>query len=210
MKKSQKIRILVVDDHFVVRMGLSGSINVEADMTVVAEASTGQMAIDSYREQKPDVVLMDLRLPDMGGIEVTKSMVSEFADARVIILSTYDGDEDVYNALRAGARSYLLKTVQREELLSAIRTVYAGERYLTQVVANRLAERLPSTALSERELEVLKDLAKGRSNKEIASSLGIAEITVKLHVSNILAKLNASSRTQAVTMALQRGILHLD
>jgi DNA-binding NarL/FixJ family response regulator len=208
MKK--KIRIMVVDDHFVVRMGLAGSINIEADMVVEAEASNGQQAIASYRQHRPDIVLMDLNLPGMSGVEATSAICKEFPDASVIMLSTHDGEEDIYRSLQAGARTYLLKTAAREDLIQTIRAVHAGERAISPAIGARLAERMTHAELTSREVEVLKLIAKGRSNKEIGSALGIAEVTVKLHVGHILTKLNVHDRTQATTTALQRGILHLD
>lgn len=209
MKKNAKISILVVDDHFVVRAGLSGSINAEPDLIVRFEASTGRQAVELYREHKPDIVLMDLRLPDMTGTEATRTIRQEFPAAKIIMLSTYDGVEDVYRALQAGAASYLLKSTQRDELLKAIRAVHAGERYVTPAIAAKLAERVSYTDLSSREMDVLRGIADGKSNKEIAAALSITEVTVKLHVRSILSKLQVNDRTQAVTAALQRGILHL-
>jgi DNA-binding NarL/FixJ family response regulator len=208
MKK--KIRIMVVDDHFVVRMGLSGSINLEPDMTVEAEAASGPRAIEQFRKHRPDIVLMDLILPGMSGVEATRAICKEFPEASVIMLSTHDGEEDIYRSLQAGARTYLIKTAAREDLLHAIRAVHSGERCISPAIGARLAERMTRAELTAREIEVLKLVAKGRSNKEIGSELGIAEVTVKLHVGHILAKLNARDRTQATTTALQRGILHLD
>jgi DNA-binding NarL/FixJ family response regulator len=207
--KKQKIRVLVVDDHFVVRMGLSGSINLEEDMMVVAEASNGQQAIQLYRQQTPDIVLMDLRLPAMDGTATTTAICKEYPDARIIMLSTYDGDEEIYRSFQAGARSYLLKSVSREELLAAIRAVHDGQRYIPPAVAARLAERVPFIDLSARELEVLRLIVKGMSNKEIGAALNITEVTTKLHVGHILSKLKVNDRTQAATSALQRGIIHL-
>ena len=208
MKK--KIRIMVVDDHFVVRMGLTGSIDLEPDMVVEAEASSGSQAIEQFRKYRPDIVLMDLKLPGMGGIEATAAICDEFPEAAIIMLSTHDGEEDIYRSLQAGARTYLLKNAAREELMDTIRKVHAGERAISSVVGARLAERMNRAELTEREMEVLKLIAKGRSNKEIGSALGIAEVTVKLHVGHLLTKLNANDRTQATTTALQRGILHLE
>jgi len=208
MKK--KIHIMVVDDHFVVRMGLTGSIDLEPDMVVEAEASSGSQAIEQFRKYRPDIVLMDLKLPGMGGIEATAAICAEFPEAAIIMLSTHDGEEDIYRSLQAGARTYLLKNAAREELMDTIRKVHAGERAISSVVGARLAERMNRAELTERELEVLKLIAKGRSNKEIGSVLGIAEVTVKLHVGHLLTKLNANDRTQATTTALQRGILHLE
>jgi len=207
---NNKIRILVVDDHFVVRMGLVGSLNIEPDMIVEAEASTGKQAVACFRQHHPDIVLMDLKLPDMSGVETTNAICREFPDASIIMLSTHDGEEDIYRSLQVGARSYVLKTAAREELLYTIRTVHAGERCISPAIGARLAERMAHTELTSRELEVLKLIAVGKSNKEIGSTLQIAEVTVKLHVGHILAKLKASDRTQAATTALRRGILHLE
>jgi two-component system, NarL family, response regulator len=207
---NRKIRIMVVDDHFVVRMGLVGSINIEPDMIVEVEASNGQQAIASFRQHQPDIVLMDLKLPDMTGVEVTSTICREFPGASIIMLSTHDGEENIYQSLQAGARSYLLKTAPREELIHTIRAVHAGERCISPAIGARLAERMTHTELTSRELDVLKHIAAGKSNKEIGSALQIAEVTVKLHVGHILAKLKASDRTQAATTALRRGILHLD
>ena len=208
--KKNKIRILVVDDHFVVRMGLCSSINMEEDTVVVAEASNGRQAIQLYRQHVPDVVLLDLRLPGMDGVETTVAICKEHPDARIIMLSTYDGDEDIYRSFQAGARSYLLKSVLREELLTAIRAAHAGQRYIPPAVAERLAERVPFLELSARELEVLRLIVKGMSNKEIGAALNITEVTTKLHVGHILSKLKVNDRTQAATTAVQRGIVHLD
>jgi two-component system NarL family response regulator len=208
MKK--KIRILVVDDHFTVRMGLTGSINLEADLVVEAEASNGSQAIETFRKLRPDIVLMDLTLPGLSGIEATAAICKEFPEAAIIMLSTHDAEEDIYRSLQAGARTYLLKTAARDELMDAIRKVHAGERAISPVVGARLAERMTRAELTTRELEVLKLIAKGRSNKEIGSALNIAEVTVKLHVGHRLTKLTPNDRTQAATTALQRGILHLE
>ena len=206
----EKIRILVVDDHFVVRIGLAGSINIEPDMVVEAEVSSGLLAIEYFRKHHPDIVLMDLRLPGMSGVEATSAICKEFPDAAIIMLSTHEGEEDIYRSIQAGARTYLLKTAAREDLIQTIRAVHSGERCISPVIGARLAERMTRTELTAREIEVLKLIAKGKSNKEIGSALGIAEVTVKLHVGHILTKLKASDRTQATTTALQRGILHLD
>ena len=205
-----KIRIMVVDDHFVVRIGLAGSINIEPDMVVETEATTGQQAIAKYRELCPDIVLMDLRLPGMSGVEATSAICKEFPGANVIMLSTHESEEDIYRSIQAGARTYLLKTAAREELIQAIRAVHSGERCIPPAIGARLAERMTRTELTGRELDVLKLIAKGKSNKEIGKVLGIAEVTVKLHVGHILTKLQANDRTQATTTALQRGILRLD
>jgi two-component system NarL family response regulator len=207
---NKKIRIMVVDDHFVVRMGLVGSINIEPDMIVEIETSNGQQAVADFRRHRPDIVLMDLKLPDMSGVEATSIICKEFPDASIIMLSTHDGEEDIYQSFQAGARTYLLKTAAREELIRTIRAVHAGERCISPAIGARLAERMTHTELTSRELEVLKLIAAGKSNKEIGVDLQIAEVTVKLHVGHILTKLKVSDRTQAATTALRRGILHLD
>lgn len=200
---------MVVDDHFVVRMGLAATINVESDMEVVAEAEDGLQAIAKYPQFKPDITLMDLRLPGMNGVEATEAIRRDFAQAKIIVLSTYDGDEAIARALRAGAQAYLLKTALHEDLLKAIRVVHAGKKHIPPDIADRLAQRLPDSELSSREIEVLELIAKGMSNREIAGTLFIAEGTVKFHVINILNKLNANDRTMAVTIALQRGVIFL-
>jgi len=209
MSKLKVIRVLVADDHHVVRSGIAASIGLEDDLSVVAEADSGEQAIAQYRASKPDVVLMDLRLPGMNGIEATAALMREAPEARVIMFTTYEGDEDIYRAVQAGARGYLLKSAPREELLSAIRSVAAGERYLPPALAHRLAQRMACNDLSPRENEVLQLIARGRSNKEIASDIGIAEDTVKRHVTNLLAKLRVADRTQATTEAIRRGLIHL-
>jgi len=201
---------MVVDDHFVVRMGLSGSINIEPDMVVDTEASTGEQAVAAYRQHRPDIVLMDLKLPTMSGVDATKAICKEFPNASIIMLSTHDGEEDIYRSLQAGARAYLVKTVARQELIDTIRAVGSGERCISPAIGARLAERMTHPDLTAREVEVLQLIVKGRSNKEIAADLSIAEVTVKLHVGHILTKLRVSDRTQATTTALQRGIIHLD
>jgi DNA-binding NarL/FixJ family response regulator len=210
MKNSKPIRILVVDDHFMVRMGLSASLNVEPDMEVVAEAGSSDAALEAYRKHRPTLMLMDLRLPKVSGIECMAAILREFPDARILMLSTHSGEEEIYRAMQAGARGYVLKSVLREELLRAIREVSEGRRYLDPVVAPLLAERLSHRSLTNREIEVLRMVAKGLGNKEIGTALNIAEVTVKLHVSHVLEKLNVKDRTQASTVALQRGIISLD
>ena len=210
MKSSKPIRILVVDDHFMVRMGLSASLNVEADMEVVAEAGNGEAAIEAYRKHRPNLVMMDLRLPGMSGSDCTAAILHEFPDACVLMLSTHSGEEEIYRAMQAGARGYIVKSIVREELLRAVREVHHGRRYLDPMAASLLAERLSHRSLTGRELEVLRMVAKGLGNKEIASELNIAEVTVKLHVSHVLEKLNVKDRTQAATVALQRGIIALE
>ena len=193
-----------------VRMGLSASLNVEPDMQVVGEAGTGEAALDEFRYHLPDLVLMDVRLPGMSGAETTAAILREFPNARILMLSTHSGEEEVYRALQAGARGYVLKNIVREELLCAIREVIEGHRYVDPAVASVLAARVGHRALSSRELEVLRMVAKGMGNKEIAAALDIAEVTVKLHVSHVLQKLNVRDRTEAATAALQRGIISLE
>jgi len=210
MSASSSIRILIADDHFVVRMGLATLINTQDDMTVVAEAANGKQAAEMFRAHKPDVTLMDLRMPEMNGVEAIVAIRAEEPDARIIVLTTYDGDEDIYRAFQAGARAYLLKDMHHDELLGALRAVYQGQRFIPPAIANRLAERIPRSELTSRELEVLKLIVKGMSNREIAATLFITEGTVKIHVNNLLGKLGVSDRTKAATTALQRGIVHLD
>ncbi len=205
----EKIGILVVDDQAVVRQGLVSLINTVGDMAVVAEATNGREAVELYRRHRPDVVLMDLRMPVMGGADAIAALRREFPGARVIVLTTFDGDEDIYRSLQAGAQGYLLKDMFFEELEDAIRTVHAGGRRIPGVVAERLAERMAGSDLTARELEVLEHIVGGKSNKAIAAALGISEATVKSHMNNILSKLDAEDRTQAATKALQRGIVHL-
>lgn len=207
---AQKLRIMLVDDHYLVRVGLASIIALEPDMMVCAEASTGEQAIQLFRVHQPDVTLMDLRLSGVNGAEATHAIHAEFPDARVIVISTYIGDEEIYNALQAGAMAYLTKTVQREELIQAIRKAAAGQRHIPPEVAARLADRVGKSQLSARELDVLRLLVSGKRNRTIADELDITEGTVKLHVSSILGKLGVADRTEAVTVALQRGIVQLD
>ena len=205
----KKIRIVVIDDQAVVRQGFVSLINTVADMEVVAEGTNGQQAVDLYREHRPDVMLTDLRMPVLSGVEAIAAIRREFPGARIIVLTTYDGDEDIYRSLQAGAQGYLLKDVFFEDLEDAIRKVHAGSRRIPSVVAERLAERMSGSDLTGRELEVLQQIVAGRSNKEIGAQLNISEATVKSHINNILSKLGVSDRTQAATTALQRGIVHL-
>ena len=207
---TKPIRILVVDDHFMVRMGLVASLNAEPDMEVVAEVGNGDAAVEAYNRHRPNLVIMDVRLPGMDGIAATAAILREFPDAGVLMLSTHAGEEEIYRAMQAGARGYVMKSVLREDLLRAIRDVHAGRRHLDPVVASHLAERLSHRSLTTRELEVLRMVAKGWGNKEIANALNIAEVTVKLHVSHVLEKLNVKDRTEAATTAVQRGIISLD
>jgi DNA-binding NarL/FixJ family response regulator len=204
------IRVLCVDDHPLVRKGIASIIASEPSMKLAGEAGNGREAVDKYRELQPDVVLMDLRMPDMDGVEATRQIRQINPDARIIALTSYDGDQDIYKAIEAGVRGYILKEMVHTKVLDAIRTVHSGKRLMPQEVAERLSEYFPQVALTPREVEVLKYVARGMANKEIAHQLGTASGTVKMHVQNILAKLNASDRTHAVTIALERGILHLD
>lgn len=206
----QPIRLLVVDDHVIVRKGLVSLLNSVEGLSVVAEASDGEQAIETFRVAQPDVTLMDLRLPKLAGADAIAKIREEFPGARIIVLTTFDGDEDIYRALQAGAKGYLLKGMDAAELTDAIRAVYAGKSRIPAFVAEKLAERMGGPALTTREIEVLKRIVAGRSNKEIAGDLNISEATVKTHINSILSKLGVSDRTQAATSALQRGIVHLD
>ncbi len=208
--KDTPIRVLLVDDHFVVRVGLASLIDSQPDMKVIAEAENGEEGLSLYAEHQPDVVLMDLRLPGLNGAECTAALCSRFPAARVIILTTFGGDENIYRALHAGARAYLLKDVHREEFLGCIRSVFAGECRFPPDVAVRLLQRQPGASLSGRELDVLRLVAKGRSNKEIAELLLISESTVKNHMTNILAKLQVPDRAGAVASAMRDGLVTLD
>lgn len=210
MIAGSKTRILVVDDHFMVRMGLSASLNAEEDMEVVAEAANGADAVQAFRKHHPTLVLMDVRLPGMSGAEAVAEITREFPDARILMLSTHSGEEEIYRSLQAGARGYILKSAMREELLRAIRQVQDGKHYLDPTLAPLMAEHAGHRPLTLRELEVLRMVAKGLGNKEIAAALNIAEVTVKLHVSHVLDKLNVKDRTEAATAALKRGVITLD
>jgi DNA-binding NarL/FixJ family response regulator len=203
------IRVLSVDDHPLLREGVAALLAGQSDLTLVAEASNGREAIDQFRRHQPDVTLMDLQMPEMDGVDAMSAICQEFPSARIIVLTTYVGDALVLRALRAGARAYLLKSLLRKELLETIRLVHAGQKRILPVVAAELAEHATDDALSPRELDVLRLIAGGNANKAIASQLSITEETVKGHVKNILAKLAASDRTHAVTIALKRGIIDL-
>jgi DNA-binding NarL/FixJ family response regulator len=203
------IRILTVDDHAILRQGIAALVNGESDMKLVAEASDGQEAIDKFRLHRPDVTLMDLQMPALNGIEAIIGIRSEFPNARIIVLTTYTGDVQVLRALKAGARGYILKGRVRRELLDTIRAVHAGQKRIPPEVAAELAEHATDEDLTSREIDVLRLIAAGNANKEIAAQLSIAEDTVKSHVTNILAKLGANDRTHAVTIGLKRGIIEL-
>jgi DNA-binding NarL/FixJ family response regulator len=205
---NKMIRILAVDDHALLRKGLAAVVNAEPDMKLVAEASNGEDAIEKFRTHRPDLVLMDIQMPGLNGIEATNRILSEFPDARIIVLTTYRGDVQVLRALRAGARAYLLKGHDRE-LIETIHAVYAGRKIIPPEIATELAEHATDEALSEREVDVLRQIAAGNSNKQIADHLFVAEATIKSRVTNILSKLGASDRAHAVTIALKRGIIEL-
>ena len=202
------IRILAVDDHALLRKGLAAVINAEPDLKLVAEASNGEDAIEKFRAHHPDLVLMDLQMPGLNGIEATNRIVSEFPDARIIVLTTYHGDVQVLSALRAGARAYLLKGHDRE-LVGAIHAVYEGRKIIPPEIAAELAEHATDEALTQREIDVLRLIAAGNSNKQIADHLSVAEATIKSRVTNLLSKLGANDRAHAVTIALKRGIIEL-
>src|SRR5262245_58478139 len=182
MSKEKPIRVLIADDHFVVRAGLVTVVNTEPDMTVIAEAVNGKQAVELFRQHRPDVVLMDLRMPEMNGVEAINAIVKEFPDSRIIVLTSYDGDEDIYRALQAGARAYILKDMVGDEVIDAIRAAHAGQRRIPPEIAARLAERMPRSELTPRELEVLQLIVKGKSNKDIAAALFVTEGTIKIHV----------------------------
>jgi DNA-binding NarL/FixJ family response regulator len=209
MVEKQPIRILIVDDHPIMRVGIAALINSSKEMECVGQAGTGEEAIEHYAALRPDITLMDLRLPGIGGVETIRRIRASNPKARFIILTTYEGDEDIHQAMEAGASGYLVKGLPQEMLVNAVRRVHAGGRYLPPPMSQALAARTPDSNLSAREREVLALVAKGNSNKEIAAALGITEATVKCHVSVILMRLNASDRTQAVVTALQRGLVHL-
>lgn len=203
----QRIRILCVDDHLLLREGIAAVIEDQPDMTLIGQADSGREAIKAFRQHRPDVTLMDLRMPDMSGIQVIAAIRGEFPSARIIVLTTYAGDVQAIKAFKAGATGYLLKSMLRKELLQTIRAIHSGKRHVPAEVAREIAEHAVDDALTEREVEVLKGVAAGKSNKLIAAELAIAESTIKVHMKSILPKLAASSRTHAVMIALKRGIL---
>lgn len=210
MTQPQSIRILLAEDHAVVREGLAAILNREADMSVIAEAEDGLQAVELYRLHQPEVTLMDLRMPKLEGVAAIIQIRADFPHARIIILTTYDGDEDIYRGLQAGAKGYLLKDATSEELRCAVRAVHQGRKQIAPGVALILAERMDGSALTARELEILQLLALGKSNQGISTALSIAEGTVKFHVNHILNKLGVSDRTQAVIAALKRGLVRLN
>ncbi len=209
-RQSEPIRILTVDDHQLLREGIAAVLESQEDMALVAQASNGREALESFRRLRPDVTLMDLRMPDMNGIEAITAIRAEFPDARIIVLTTYAGDAQAAAALKAGAAGYLLKNLVRKELLETIRIVHSGKRRVPPEIATEIAEHFADDALTGREIEVLRGVAAGKSNKLIAAELAISEGTVKTHMKSILPKLDASDRTHAVMIALRRGILDLD
>jgi two-component system NarL family response regulator len=205
-----RIRVLIADDHGIVREGLVSMIRRnKADMSVVGEATNGREAVDLWKEYRPDVTLLDLRMPELDGVDAIKAIRADDEKARIIVLTTFDGDEDIYRAIQAGAKGYLLKDVPREALMDCIRRVHAGETSLPMHLVAKLADRVSGETLSKREIEVLKLMAKGKSNKEIASALFISEGTVKSHGKAIFAKMNVVSRTEAVAEATRRGVIRL-
>jgi DNA-binding NarL/FixJ family response regulator len=209
MKKPDKIRVLIADDHYIVRMGLVALVNTEPDMEVVAEAADGAQALELFGKCNPDLALLDLRMPVKDGIQTTTEIRNQFPYAQVLMLTAFDGDEEIYKALQAGAQGYVLKSSSGEKLIPAVRAVAAGQRWVPKEIASRLAARNGFEELTPREVQVLQQLAKGLANKEIADVLTITEYTAKDHLKSILAKLRVADRTEAVTAAIHRGIIHL-
>ncbi len=207
---TDSIRVLSVDDHDLVRKGIAAILSTEPDLSLIAEANNGCDAVRLFRELRPDVTLMDLRLPDQSGEQTTRQIRADFPDARIIALTSYDGDQDIYRALEAGVRGYLLKEMVHTEVVRAIRLVHSGKRFIPHEVSQQLSGFFPEVALTPREVEVLTLVARGLGNKEIGDVLGTASGTVKAHVQSILSKLEAKDRTHAVTIAIGRGIIHLD
>lgn len=209
MDRRKQIRVVVADDHPVVREGLAAMVKAQRDMKLVGEAENGQMAVREYFRLHPDVILLDLRMPEMSGIEATRAIREKQPHAKVIVLSTYKGDEDVYQALKSGAAAYLLKDASSDELMNSIRSVHAGRAELTPFVASRLATQVVTERLTKREADIMEYVVGGKSNKEIGALLGITEGTVKVHFGNIMRKLGASGRSEAIRVALERGLVHL-
>jgi DNA-binding NarL/FixJ family response regulator len=209
MSASAPIKIFCVDDHPLMREGIAAIIRNESDMRLVGEASSGSEAILGFREHKPDITLMDLRLPDIGGIDALIAIRTEFTDARIIMLTTFEGDIEIQRALQAGAQGYMLKSMPRRQLIETIRKVHSGKKHIPHEIAAQLAEHLGDEALSNREIEVLKQIAGGNRNRDIGAKLFISEETVKGHVKHIMEKLGASDRTEAVAIGVRRGIIHI-
>jgi len=207
--RKSRIRVLIADDHSVVREGLVSLIGRRADMAVIGEASNGREAVEFWKKHQPDVTLLDLRMPELDGVGVIKEIRAENQNARIIVLTTFDGDEDIYRAIQAGSKGYLLKDAPREALMDCIRRVHGGETCVPVHLAAKLAQRVSGESLSDREIDVLKLMAQGKSNKEIGSALFISEGTVKSHVKGIFAKMNVISRTEAVANATRRGLIQL-
>jgi DNA-binding NarL/FixJ family response regulator len=207
--KKKHIRILIADDHSVVREGLASLVKRKSDMVVVAEAGNGREAVELWKEHRPDVMLLDLRMPELDGVGAIKEIREMDENAQIVVLTTYDGDEDIYRAIKAGAKAYLLKDTARDALVETVRRVHAGETYLPPELAAKLAERVSGEALSPREIEVLRRMAVGKSNKEIGTELFISEGTVKTHIKSIFSKLDVVSRTEAVASATRRGLIQL-
>jgi DNA-binding NarL/FixJ family response regulator len=205
----EKIKVMVVDDHPLMRVGVAAIINARPNMTVVAQTGTGEEAVALFHEHKPDITLMDLRLPKMSGVDAILAIRARYPQSRFVVLTTYEGDEDIHRAFEAGAQGYVIKGMPYQTLIDALLRVHSGGRFLPPPVVRALESRMPDSELSPREQEVLQLLVNGKSNKEIASELGITNATVKCHVSTILMRLNVSDRTQAVVAALQRGLVHL-
>ncbi|PWT91931.1 MAG: DNA-binding response regulator [Acidobacteria bacterium] len=210
MDTLKPIRILIADDHPMTREGIISVINARTDMKIVAETANGLQAVEAFFRERPDVVLMDLRMPEMNGLEATRKIMEQFPRARILVLTAYDGDEYIHQALKSGALGYLLKDTSKAEVISAIQIVHSGSRYVPPDVFHRMSERISVMDLSAREMQVLKLIVKGKSNKEIADELKILEGTVKYHVSMILSKMNVQDRTEAATAALRRGLVNFD
>lgn len=210
LRQLKHIRVLLIEDHFLARMALRSVLAGNSQMRIVGEASDGERGIELYRQLLPDVVVLDLRLPGLSGFDVITALRKERRSARIVVLSNYQGSEDIYRAVQAGAMAYLTKDASGEELINAIQNVHRDLRYLPRLALDRLAERMPAVQLTPRENEVLVCITQGKSNREIAEQLGIAEKTVRIHVSSMLDKMGVRDRTQATINALQRGLVHLD
>jgi DNA-binding NarL/FixJ family response regulator len=206
---AEKIKVMVVDDHPLMRVGVSSIVNARPNMIVVAQTGSGEEAVELFAQHKPDITLMDLRLPGMSGVDAIQSIRSRWPSAKFVVLTTYEGDEDIHRALEAGARGYIIKGMPYQTLIDALIRVHTGGRFLPAPVTKALESRTPNSDLSSREREVLLHMVDGKTNREIANLLGITEATVKCHVSTILMRLNVNDRTQAVVTALQRGLVHL-